>query len=61
MATWLTVDTDDVRHLPKHQGHPTRALYPLKDKPTSSLKILNWVGKGSSVGWGTTTVLSPSL
>ena len=25
MPTWLTVDTDDFRHLPKHQGHPTRS------------------------------------
>ena len=25
MPTWMTVDTDDLRHLPKHQGHPTRS------------------------------------
>ena len=25
MPTWFTVDTDDFRHLPKHQGHPTRS------------------------------------
>ena len=25
MPTWFTVDSDDVRHLPKHQGHPTRS------------------------------------
>ena len=23
--TWLTVDTDDVRHVPSNQGHPTRS------------------------------------
>jgi len=26
MPTWMTVDTDDLRHLPKHQGHPTRSI-----------------------------------
>ena len=25
MPTWFTVDTDDFRHLPQHQGHPTRS------------------------------------
>jgi hypothetical protein len=25
MPTWFTVDSDDLRHLPKHQGHPTRS------------------------------------
>ncbi|MGB2071557.1 MAG: polysaccharide deacetylase family protein [Poseidonia sp.] len=24
----MTVDTDDLRHLPKHQGHPTRSTQP---------------------------------
>ena len=28
MPTWFTVDTDDFRHLPKHQGHPTRSTKP---------------------------------
>ena len=23
--TWLTVDSDDLRHLPVYQGHPTRS------------------------------------
>lgn len=23
--TWLTVDTDDIRHVPSNQGHPTRS------------------------------------
>ena len=22
---WLTVDTDDIRHIPSSQGHPTRS------------------------------------
>jgi peptidoglycan/xylan/chitin deacetylase (PgdA/CDA1 family) len=25
LNTWLTVDTDDLRHLPIYQGHPTRS------------------------------------
>ena len=25
MRTWCTVDTDDLRHVPSHQGHPTRS------------------------------------
>jgi len=29
--TWLTVDTDDIRHVPSNQGHPTRS------KPNPSL------------------------
>ncbi len=29
--TWLTVDTDDVRHVPSNQGHPTRS------KPNNAL------------------------
>lgn len=28
MPTWMTVDTDDLRHLPKHQGHPSRSRVP---------------------------------
>ena len=28
---WLTVDSDDIRHLPRHQGHPTRSHQPLPD------------------------------
>lgn len=26
---WLTVDSDDIRHLPRHQGHPTRSRHSL--------------------------------
>ena len=33
--TWLTIDTDDVRHVPSNQGHPTRS------KPDSTLSILS--------------------
>ena len=33
--TWLTVDCDDIRHIPKHQGHPTRSKIPLKEKALS--------------------------
>ena len=51
MPTWFTVDTDDFRHLPKHQGHPTRSkeTYP---GPTTELsdafrlgwkRFLNWM------------------
>ncbi|MGB1633440.1 MAG: hypothetical protein ACPHEN_08705, partial [Candidatus Poseidoniaceae archaeon] len=29
--TWLTVDTDDFRHVPSNQGHPTRS------KPNAAL------------------------
>jgi peptidoglycan/xylan/chitin deacetylase (PgdA/CDA1 family) len=33
MFTWFTLDTDDVRHLPKHQGHPTRSTQPFEGNP----------------------------
>jgi peptidoglycan/xylan/chitin deacetylase (PgdA/CDA1 family) len=29
---WLTVDSDDLRHLPKHQGHPTRSKHPYSER-----------------------------
>ena len=34
---WLTVDSDDLRHLPQNQGHPTRSrsLSPTKTTPPS--------------------------
>jgi len=41
---WLTIDSDDFRHLPRHQGHPTRSRHSLpadctgKD-PSPELKI----------------------
>jgi len=33
MPTWFTVDSDDLRHLPKHQGHPTRSIVPFNGHP----------------------------
>ena len=27
--TWLTIDCDDIRHIPKHHGHPTRTKSPI--------------------------------
>ncbi len=30
MPTWMTLDTDDLRHLPTHQGHPTRSKTPFE-------------------------------
>lgn len=27
-STWLSIDFDDLRHLPKHSGHPTRSIQP---------------------------------
>ena len=32
---WLTVDTDDLRHVPSNQGHPTRS------KPDKNLPVLS--------------------
>ncbi len=41
---WLTVDSDDIRHLPRHQGHPTRSRHSLPvdcdgTGPSPELKI----------------------
>tara|TARA_B100001248_G_scaffold233304_1_gene194741 strand:- start:20 stop:823 length:804 start_codon:yes stop_codon:yes gene_type:complete len=33
--TWLTVDCDDFRHIPKHYGHPTRSKSPLDSNELS--------------------------
>lgn len=52
MATWMTVDADDLRHLPKHQGHPTRSTVPFTgtpDQPSASFQsgwngFLRWMG-----------------
>jgi len=33
VKTWFTVDTDDLRHLPVHQGHPTRSKKPFTGSP----------------------------
>ena len=27
MNAWITIDTDDLRHLPRYQGHPTRSKH----------------------------------
>lgn len=46
MATWFTVDSDDVRHLPKHQGHPTRsrAAYEGPALEPSEAFVQGWKG-----------------
>jgi hypothetical protein len=46
MPTWLTVDSDDLRHLPKHQGHPTRSTVPFHGNPgeLSSTFRAGWQG-----------------
>ena len=41
---WLTIDSDDIRHLPRYQGHPLRSRHPLpmdctKSDPSPKLKI----------------------
>ena len=33
--TWLTVDCDDLRHIPKHYGHPTRSKQPISSTKLS--------------------------
>lgn len=35
-VTWLTVDCDDIRHIPKHQGHPTRSKTPIASNDLSA-------------------------
>ena len=35
--TWLTIDCDDIRHVPKNQGHPTRS----NSKTVDSSKLLS--------------------
>lgn len=46
MPTWFTVDTDDFRHLPKHQGHPTRSTETYQGPSTelSDAFRLGWKG-----------------
>ena len=34
--TWLTVDCDDIRHIPKNQGHPTRSKKKINSYQLSS-------------------------
>ena len=48
----MTVDTDDLRHLPAHQGHPTRSKAPFEgsldrlSKPFTNgwNRFLDWMG-----------------
>jgi hypothetical protein len=42
---WLTVDTDDLRHVPSHQGHPTRS------KPDNDLPLLSDKFRSGMVGF----------
>jgi len=35
---WLTVDSDDLRHLPKHQGHPNRSKQPYPERVSLRMK-----------------------
>ena len=46
MPTWFTVDTDDFRHLPKHQGHPTRSkeVYAGPSDTLSEAFLVGWKG-----------------
>ena len=43
--TWLTIDTDDVRHVPANQGHPSRS------KPDSTLPTLSEQFKSGMKGF----------
>ena len=59
MPTWMTVDTDDLRHLPKHQGHPTRSTDPFNG-PSDRLSPEFKEGWAGFVDWmASTKVLSP--
>ena len=46
MPTWLSIDTDDLRHLPVHQGHPTRSRVPFAGAMSelSSTFVEGWEG-----------------
>ena len=50
MPTWFTLDTDDLRHLPKHQGHPTRSKVPF-DGPVDRLSSTFLAGWKGFVDW----------
>ena len=67
MPTWMTVDADDLRHLPQHQGHPTRSTVPFKgrsDQPSEAFRS-GWEGfvrwMGSHDGAVTLFVISDAL
>ena len=61
MPTWMTVDTDDLRHLPKHQGHPHSEHRPVQrfvDRLSSEFQR-GWAG---FMDWmASPGVLSPCL
>ena len=50
MPTWFTLDTDDLRHLPKHQGHPTRSTVPF-DGPIDRLSPTFRTGWAGFLNW----------
>jgi hypothetical protein len=50
MPTWFTVDTDDFRHLPKHQGHPTRSKETYSG-PSDQLSEAFRIGWGRMLEW----------
>lgn len=50
MPTWMTVDTDDLKHLPKHQGHPTRSTQPFTE-PSDELSLDFQQGWAGFVDW----------
>ena len=50
MRTWYTVDSDDFRHLPQYQGHPTRSKKQLLHSNTE-LSAEYLVGVEGFRGW----------
>ena len=42
--TWLTIDCDDIRHIPKHHGHPTRTKSPIASDELSPAFRLDMKG-----------------
>jgi len=50
MLTWLTIDTDDFRHLPVYQGHPTRSNHS-QSPPLSELSSQFHTGWRSFLQW----------
>ena len=39
MRPWLTVDSDDLRHLPKFQGHPRRSKPIAQERISSTFQL----------------------
>lgn len=50
MRTWFTVDTDDIRHLPRYQGHPTRSKRRYAEE-ASSLSLTFKSGWQAFLNW----------